>query len=88
MRRFVLLSVIVVSCLLGGMTLEAKTAKKKSKARTTQTSSSQWNGDIPSAAILYSMFTNDSKYDKQFKNHGYSIMDFINLTTGEAGQSI
>ena len=73
MKKVITIFLLVVTLVSSGTILDAKTTKKKAKAKTTQSSFLRWNGDIPSAAILYSMFTNDSKYDKQFKNHGYSI---------------
>ena len=74
MKKVITICLLVVTLLVGGMTMDAKTTKKKAtKAKTTQTPSAQWNGDIPSAAILYSMFSNDSKYDNQFKSYGYKI---------------
>ena len=39
MKKLITISLLVITLLVGGMTVEAKTTKKKSKARTTQTSS-------------------------------------------------
>lgn len=37
MKKLITICLLVVSLIIGGMTLEAKTTKKKSRARTTQT---------------------------------------------------
>ena len=54
------------------MTAEAKTTKKKGRTRTTQTYSSQWNGDIPPALFIYSLNDGYPKRDiTEFRKHGY-----------------
>lgn len=75
MKKVITICLLAVSLLVGGITTEAKTAKKKAKAKTSQTSSSQWNGDIPSGTILYNTFFNGkaSSYKSQFINHGYTV---------------
>ena len=74
MKKVIMIMMLISALLVGGIAVEAKTTKK-SKSTTTQSSSRLWNGDIPSATILYSMFTNDKKYDRQFRDHGYIIID-------------
>ena len=71
------------------MTMEAKTTKKKGKTRTTQPSSAQWNGDIPSAKIIEQFFmgglseAQKSKYRNQFINHGYHLEDYDDIAIKE-----
>lgn len=46
MKKTIIFSLLVISLLVGGMFLEAKTAKKKSKTRTTQPTNKQRNSNI------------------------------------------
>ena len=71
MKNFATILMLVAVLFVGGTTIDAKTSKKKTKAKTT--ASTTWNGDIPSAEIIYSLDPSVSKYDSQFRNHGYSI---------------
>ena len=64
MKKVITICLLVVTLLVGGMTMDAKTTKKKSSKTS---SSASWNGDIPSAAIILSA----DKYKSQFKNKGY-----------------
>lgn len=58
MKKIITICFLVVTLLAGGMTMDAKTTKKKSsKARTSQTSSSNWNGSMPSGAYLFQLIT-------------------------------
>ena len=48
MKKIIPICLLVISLFVGGITIDAKTTKKKKKVRTTQTSSSAlWNGDMP-----------------------------------------
>ena len=73
MKKLLTILMLVAVLFVGGATVDAKTTKKKAKARTTQTSSSAlWNGDIPSALFIYSL--NDGhpeRNETEFKKHGY-----------------
>ena len=75
MKRIFTILMLVVVVLVGGMTVDAKTTKKKGKARTTQTSSSAlWNGDIPSALFIYTLNCGYSeRHFKEFRKHGYKL---------------
>ena len=84
----------VVLLLIAGLicvgTMDAKTTKRTSKARTSKTTSTNsaataatWNEDIPSAAILFSFFDGvQSKYQNEFKEHGYSIKGDVYTKSG------
>ncbi|MCH5223258.1 MAG: hypothetical protein J1E82_04390 [Muribaculaceae bacterium] len=63
MKKIFTICLLIITLLTGGMTMDAKTAKKKAKARSSQTSS-QWNGDIPSASFLANTFFYGYKYPK------------------------
>ena len=89
MKKVITICLLIVTLLAGGMTMEAKTTKKKGKTRTTQTSSAQWNGDIPSAKIIEQFFmgglseAQKSKYRNQFINHGYHLEDYDDIAIKE-----
>ena len=92
MKKVITTCLLVVTLLVGGLTLEAKTTKKKGKSKTTQTSSApsaQWNGDIPSAKIIEQFFMGSlseaqkSKYKNQFINHGYHFEDYDDIAIKE-----
>lgn len=74
MKKVITLCFLIAVLLAGGMTMEAKSTKKKSKGRSSQTSA-QWNGDIPSGTILYNTFFNGkaSSYKSHFIDHGYTV---------------
>lgn len=64
MKKIATILMLITAILVGGMTLDAKTIKKKSsKSSTTAT----WNGDIPSAGIIIAW----RNYESQLINHGY-----------------
>ena len=75
MKKVITICLLVVTLLVGGMTVEAKTTKKKGRTRTTQTYSSQWNGDIPPASFLANTFFFGSDHPNNkniLKDHGYT----------------
>ena len=77
MKKVITIALLVVTLFAGGMTAEAKTTKKKSTTtKTTQTSSAQWNGDIPSASLIYKSFLPDPNSDfKNFEKYGYNLIN-------------
>lgn len=80
MKKAITICLLVITLLAGGMTMDAKTTKKKgkAKARTTQTTSSKWNGDIPSASFLADTFFfgyDHPNNGSTFKSHGYTIRE-------------
>lgn len=77
MKKIATILMLVAALLIGGISTDAKTTKKKKKAKAKTTASITWNGDIPSAEIVYSLDPTVSKYDSQFRNHGYSISSLI-----------
>ena len=86
MKKVITICLLVVTLFVGSMTMDAKTTKKKStRGKTTQTSSAQWNGDIPSAKIIEQFFmgglseAQKSKYRGQFINHGYHFEDYDDI---------
>ena len=83
MKKLATILMLVAVLFIGGSTVDAKTTKKKAKARTTQTSSSAlWNGDIPSALFIYSLNYDTSERDlKEFRKHGYKEDDCCAGTT-------
>lgn len=77
MKKITTICLLVVCLLAGWMTADAKTAKKNVKSRTTQTSTEQWNGDVPSGNVLFNTFFNGkaSSFKSQFIDHGYTVND-------------
>lgn len=79
MKKILTICLLAVAVLAGSMSMDAKTTKKKSKAKTTRSVSTQWNGDIPSASIIEQFFmtglseAQKSKYRSQFIDHGYHL---------------
>lgn len=79
MKNVIAICLLLASIFVGGMTMDAKTTKKKKKARTTQTSSNAlWNGDMPTASLIVN---NMGKWDEEFPKMGYIMTD------GEAGHA-
>ena len=77
MKKIITICLLVVTLLLGGMTMEAKTTKKKAKAKTASTSSAKWNGDIPPASFIANTFFFGSRFPNNeniLKNHGYTMV--------------
>lgn len=88
MKKQATILMLVDAILVGGMTMEAKTTGKKGKTRSAQSSSAQWNGDIPSAKIIEQFFmtgsdAQTSKYRSQFINHGYHFKDYEDIAIKE-----
>ena len=79
MRKIATILMLVAAILVGGMTMDAKTTKKKPKAKTAQTTSAeQWNGDIPPASFLADTFFFGYKFPDNnsiFKKHGYTLIE-------------
>ena len=71
MKKIITICLLIVTLIVGGTTMDGKATKKKNKTKTSQTVSSQWNGDIPPASTMYGFFQNRNSYSA-FKNHGYS----------------
>ena len=90
MKKVITICLLVGTLFMGAMTIDAKTTKKKVKARTSQnTSSAQWNGDIPSARIIEQFFmgglstAQQSQIKSQFINHGYRFEDYDDIAIKE-----
>ena len=72
MKKLATILMLVAVLFVGGATIDAKTTKKKAKARTTQTSSDgMWNGDIPTGKNLctedWSNWSGHGYYKKGYK---------------------
>lgn len=95
MKKLATILMLVVTILVGGMTLDAKTTKKSNaKARTSQSSSSQWNNGVPSPKYLCShfLFSDDDITLPEIlvadlKKHGYkgNSDDWANLKMTKPG---
>ena len=73
MKRIFTILMLVAAVLVGGTTVDAKTTKKKAKAKTTQTSSSAlWNGDMPTAKNL---LENMESLSPEFAKKGYRVLE-------------
>ena len=89
MRKIATILMLVAVFLIGVTVVDAKTTKKKSKARTTRSVSAQWNEDIPSASIIEQFFMSGlseaqkSKYRSQFIDHGYHFEDYESIAIKE-----
>ena len=70
MKILATILMLVVAIIFGGMTADAKTTKKKTKGRTTQTTSSNWNGGMPSGAYLFKLIDNGG-LDSALRSKGY-----------------
>lgn len=69
------LAAIVATGLTGGNYVNAQTAKS---ASTSVPASALWNGDVPSAEIIYSFFyKGSSRYEHPLKTHGYVLTDNV-----------
>lgn len=63
MKKAITICLLVVTLLAGGMTMDAKTTKKKSSK---SSASASWNGDVPSAALIFNLGP-----ESEFTSHGY-----------------
>ena len=83
MKRVITICLLVVSIFVGGMTVDAKTTKKKGKAKTSQSSSASkyWNGDMPTAKLVLTYRGGWGNDNYGFANKGYR------LTDGEVGEA-
>lgn len=79
MRKFITLCLLVVTLLVGVITVDAKTTKKKAKAKTTQTTSGSkyWNGDMPTAILALNFIGPASEFGDSygFSKKGYRITE-------------
>lgn len=85
MKKTLTLITLIVVILLGGASLEAKTTKKKSKARTSQTSSSNWHGSIPTGAYAFKLIKNHnmrSALESKGYRKGQGETDFALIKDG------
>ena len=81
MKKVITICLLVVTLLVGGMTMDAKTTKKKGKARTAQTSSSNINNlldQYESAVDILSPY-----YDEESESLFGWGSDFIKLCNRE-----
>ena len=58
MKRLVTILMLMAAIIFGCMEADAKTTKNKAKAKTSQTTSSNWNGSMPSGAYLFRLIRN------------------------------
>ena len=74
MKKIVTILMLLTALLIGGMTADAKTSKKKAKAKTSQSSSTSkyWNGDMPTAKNL---LENMESLSPEFAKKGYRVLD-------------
>lgn len=74
-KRLLSLAVIVAAGMMGGEYVNAQTAKSASAS---VPASALWNGDVPSAEVIYSFFyKGSSRYEHPLKSHGYVLTDNI-----------
>ena len=77
MKKLIYIVMLIMAVLASGVSVDAKTApKKKVKTTVAAPSSALWNGDIPSAAVLYSWWAKtEPKYTNDFIQRNYKNWD-------------
>lgn len=79
MKKVITICLLVVTLLAGGMSMDAKTTKKTSKAKTTRTSSSSkyWDGDMPTATLALAFVgpANKNSDSYGFAQKGYRVTE-------------
>lgn len=77
MKKIVTILMLVAVLFATGASVDAKTTKKKAKARTSQTSSGSkyWNGDMPTAKLVLDFSGIGGEDTYGFAQKGYRIID-------------
>ena len=90
MKKIFTICLLIITFIAGGMTVEAKTTKKKAKARTSQNSSSsftqKYKGNIGPYEVMVTLTFYDEDYDSLVRSTNWKVKGSYTYT--QAGNKL